>query len=306
MRRIQAFLKDAEAVQLKTNLASHFMSKMWDLAYDVEDIIDKYFPKLIPSKSPWRHMIIACGFAKEVEGIKNRAKDITKAIQGFKIDDNNFGEVVTWDPRPPNFAHCNDPNVVGLDKQIEDLVQRVRGEELHCVVSIIAWIVVSQHPNGKELLRDIAGQVGLPKNEMKNNVKANLYAFLCTRRYVIMIDDIWDIKAWNPLKPGLPTDSEKAEGFIRGSDVRQVEVVGDEYLNHFIARNLIQVGRMSFKGRVKSVRIHDILHDLSIKEAKEINFLNIPTDAMNCIVVLKVRRVAMRGISTDHNLSFNP
>lgn len=177
MRCIQSFLKDAEALQFKTNLESNFMSEMWDLAYDVEDIIDEYFPKLIPSKSPWRHMIIARGFAKEVEIIKERAKDITDAIQSFKIDKSSCCEVVARDPRPPNFPHCNEPNVVGLGEQIiENLVQRLSSEDSHhvVVVSIIgmpgvgkttlakkvynavrqrtifycsAWIVVSQHPN---------------------------------------------------------------------------------------------------------------------------------------------------------------
>ncbi|KAH7833989.1 hypothetical protein Vadar_011688 [Vaccinium darrowii] len=200
--------------------------------------------RLITIDQGYRPFVEACVDADE----KGEAlKYITKAIQGFKIDNSSSGEVVSWDPRPPNFAHCNDPNVVGLDKQIEDLVQRVRGEELHRVVSIIgmaglgkttlakkvyntvqqsfdcsAWIVVSQHPNRKELLRDIAGQVGLPENEMKHNVEANLYAFLCTRRYVITIDDIWDIKAWNALKPGLPIDSEKGSRIILGSRNKNV------------------------------------------------------------------------------------
>ncbi|KAH7835546.1 hypothetical protein Vadar_027147 [Vaccinium darrowii] len=52
---------------------------------------------------------------------------------------------------------------------------------------------------------------------MKHNVEANLYAFLCTKRYVMTIDDIWDIKAWNALKPGLPIDSEKGSRIILSS-----------------------------------------------------------------------------------------
>lgn len=83
-------------------------------------------------------MIIARGFAKEVEIIKERAKDITYAIQSFKIDKSSCREVVARDPRPPNFPHCNEPNVVGLVEQIiENLVQRLSGEDSHRVVSII-------------------------------------------------------------------------------------------------------------------------------------------------------------------------
>ncbi|KAI8522359.1 hypothetical protein RHMOL_RhmolUnG0001000 [Rhododendron molle] len=47
MRFIQSSLKDAEAEQLtRKEVQSTFIREIWDLAYDVEDIIDTYFPNV--------------------------------------------------------------------------------------------------------------------------------------------------------------------------------------------------------------------------------------------------------------------
>ncbi|KAG5549416.1 hypothetical protein RHGRI_014682 [Rhododendron griersonianum] len=73
MRYIQSYLKDVDAKQLRTNVVSNFIRDIWDLAYDVEDIIDTYFPKIRLSRSRWKRLLdftnmrIARGFVKEVQ-----------------------------------------------------------------------------------------------------------------------------------------------------------------------------------------------------------------------------------------------
>ncbi|KAG5559352.1 hypothetical protein RHGRI_009032 [Rhododendron griersonianum] len=247
MRRIQSYLEDAEAMQPKTKRLSNFIRDMWDLAYDVEDILDTYFPKMRSRRSRWKgllgcsNLITARRFAKDVEDIKKRVDDITKARETFKIDESSRTRGVdAWDPRR-TFPHVDEPNVVGFDNQIKDLAQKVLDEDLHDhhVVSIIgnaglgkttlarkvynsirqhfgcsAWICVSQQPNYKELLRDIARQVGLEKEKIEQGVESNLFAFLSGKRYAIVIDDIWDTKAWDALKVGLPMNSENGSRII--------------------------------------------------------------------------------------------
>ncbi|KAL3535643.1 hypothetical protein ACH5RR_004104 [Cinchona calisaya] len=66
-----------------------------------------------------------------------------------------------------------------------------------------------------------------------------------------------------------------AEKFIAvASGEREVEDVAEDYLNNLVARNLIQVASRRFDGRIKSCRIHDILHNLSVSLAKETNFFH--------------------------------
>ncbi|XAR66871.1 hypothetical protein NMG60_11013237 [Bertholletia excelsa] len=311
-----------------------------------------------------------------------------------------------------------------------------------------AWIYVSQQPNVTKLLQDIARQVGLEDKKWKHNVEANLFAFLSQRRYLIVMDDIWQNEPWIGLKNGIPTNSNngsriiltsrnrnvgvsiggessiwklqpleqqdsrnlflkmvglteqlevttghlelenivkkilrkcggvplaivvaagmlllrkitvsawndvlmnmgeenqiskifflsfkdlpielkpcflyfglfpedyeiftfdlinmwEAEGLIRSYGNQDIREVGEDFLNHLIARNLIQVDRRRFDGKVKSCRIHDIFHNLCVKVAKEINFFeSIPENMAreNFTISTRVQRV------TTHNSIIN-
>ncbi|XP_058216927.1 toMV resistance protein Tm-2(2)-like [Rhododendron vialii] len=228
----------------------------YDLAYDVEDIIDTYFAKIsLMSRTRWERLLdfrnkrIAHSFVKEVEGIRKRVEDIKNSRETFGIDEcSRSCEEDTWDPRQ-SFPHLDKTNVVGFDDLIKILVHKVLDEDSnHRVVSIVgfpglgkmtlarkvynsarqskvynsdrlhfdcaAWICVSESPNKKGLLRDIAGQVGLKKEKMEHNVETNLYEFLSRKRYVIVIDDIWHTRAWDALKIGLPTNSENGSRIV--------------------------------------------------------------------------------------------
>ncbi|KAF7143935.1 hypothetical protein RHSIM_Rhsim05G0158800 [Rhododendron simsii] len=197
----------------------------------------------------FRNMRIAHGFVKEVEAIRKRVEDIKNSRQTFGINEcSRSSEEDTWDPRQ-SFPHLDEPNVVGFDDLIKILVHKVLDEDSHHrVVSIIgfpglgkttlarkvynsarqskvynsdrerfdcaAWICVSESPNEKKLLRDIAGQVGLEKEKIDHNFETNLSEFLSRKRYVIVIDDIWHTRVWDALKIGLPTNSENGSRII--------------------------------------------------------------------------------------------
>ncbi|CAI9105460.1 OLC1v1004388C1 [Oldenlandia corymbosa var. corymbosa] len=61
-----------------------------------------------------------------------------------------------------------------------------------------------------------------------------------------------------------------AEGFIRKPDAsKRVVDVAEEYLQDLIGRSLIMVVKQNYTKRVKSCRIHDLLHDFCSQKAKE-------------------------------------
>ncbi|THG02888.1 hypothetical protein TEA_014936 [Camellia sinensis var. sinensis] len=485
MRHIQAYLEDAEAKQGGSRAVANLVIDIRDLACDVEDIMQKYFPRIASLRGKKflgclkSATCIVCygydarNFAVEIEGIKRRVEDINRARQTYGINESSgSGGRDMWDERR-SFPHIDEPNVVGFEEHIEDLVAKMLNKELQCcVISIIgmaglgkttlakkifksaqhnfelsAWIYVSQQPNIKELLRDIARQVGLEKEKWEENVEVNLFTFLSQHRYVIVLDDTWHIDTWDAMKNVIPTNTKNgsriiltsrnnyvgthvggnsslhelrplneensrklffkmvmveasdppqletigeqilkrcggvplaivlaagllllrerlenawkgilegmgqdddqcseifglsykdlptnlkpcflyfglfpedheisafklvnlwtAEGFIRGSGVREVEDVGDDYLNHLIVRNLIQVVQRRFDGKVRSCRIHDILHDLCIREAKEINFFNTQNDVITCNHGTGVRRVTTHGSNFEDYISLN-
>ncbi|XP_058112041.1 probable disease resistance RPP8-like protein 4 [Magnolia sinica] len=66
-----------------------------------------------------------------------------------------------------------------------------------------------------------------------------------------------------------------AEGFVQRRGEEEMEDVAEDYLDELISRSMIQVGSRRSNGTVFICRIHDLLRDLSISEAKEERFLEV-------------------------------
>lgn len=67
-----------------------------------------------------------------------------------------------------------------------------------------------------------------------------------------------------------------AEGLIPNDQRNTLEETARQYLNILIQRSLVQVAKRSKTGeRVKKIRIHDVLRDWCIEEARKSGFLNI-------------------------------
>ncbi|KAJ4976653.1 hypothetical protein NE237_001759 [Protea cynaroides] len=66
-----------------------------------------------------------------------------------------------------------------------------------------------------------------------------------------------------------------AEGFIQQRGDQTMEDITEEYLEELIQRSLIQAARRRSNGGVKTCRIHDLLWDLAISEAKKDKLLEI-------------------------------
>ncbi|RVW91357.1 putative disease resistance RPP8-like protein 4 [Vitis vinifera] len=63
-----------------------------------------------------------------------------------------------------------------------------------------------------------------------------------------------------------------AEGFIQRRGEEIAEDVAEDHLQELVHRSMIQVAARSFDGRVMSCRMHDLLRDLAISEAKDTKF----------------------------------
>ncbi|XP_051115850.1 late blight resistance protein R1-A-like [Andrographis paniculata] len=63
-----------------------------------------------------------------------------------------------------------------------------------------------------------------------------------------------------------------AEGFLKPINGNILEDVAREYLDHLIDRNLIIVRKRGVSGKAKYCGVHDLVRDLSLKEARKENF----------------------------------
>ncbi|XP_059656930.1 disease resistance protein RPM1-like isoform X1 [Cornus florida] len=100
-----------------------------------------------------------------------------------------------------------------------------------------AWITVSQSFDLRELLKDVMRRLF---NEAKqpapqrletmgiNNLKAEIKDFLRQRRYVLVLDDVWQIDAWNAFKYAFP-DNDSGSGILLMTRIVDVASTDDIY-----------------------------------------------------------------------------
>nr|XP_010928130.2 disease resistance protein RPM1-like [Elaeis guineensis] len=63
-----------------------------------------------------------------------------------------------------------------------------------------------------------------------------------------------------------------AEGFVESEKGETMEKVAVDYLNDLIDRNMVQVAEHYDYGRVRSCRVHDLIHEIILLKSKEENF----------------------------------
>ncbi|KAJ6800516.1 disease resistance protein RPM1-like [Iris pallida] len=63
-----------------------------------------------------------------------------------------------------------------------------------------------------------------------------------------------------------------AEGFVESDGDERMEHVAVEYLNDLIDRSMVQVAEHYDYGRIRSCRVHDLIHDIVVLKSKEENF----------------------------------
>ncbi|KAH0637495.1 hypothetical protein KY289_037410 [Solanum tuberosum] len=79
---------------------------------------------------------------------------------------------------------------------------------------------------------------------------------------------------------------------VNSGNRREAENLADDVLNDLVSRNLIQVAKRTYDGKISSCRIHDLLHSLCVELGKESNFFhteyNVFGDPGN---VARIRRI---------------
>ncbi|XP_049381064.1 disease resistance protein RPP13-like [Solanum stenotomum] len=113
----------------------------------------------------------------------------------------------------------------------------------------------------EDSFHEISSILSLSYNDLSATLKkCFLYFGIFPEDQVVEADNI--IRLW------------MAEGFIVPRGEERMEDVAEGFLNELISRSLVQVAQ-TFWERVTECRVHDLLRDLAIQKALEVNFFDI-------------------------------
>jgi len=179
------------------------------------------------------------GIANQIDDLKTRLKEIKELKSSYKLDDIP-SEHSTVDPRL-SALFVEEAHLVGIDGPRDDLASWMLEDESSStkhrkVLSIVgfgglgkttlarevyrkiqgqfhchAFVSVSQKPNVKKIMKDLISLLPCKKDftegiDTWDETKciANLKELLHDKRYLIIIDDIWSISAWDAIKYAFP------------------------------------------------------------------------------------------------------
>ncbi|XP_057767443.1 putative late blight resistance protein homolog R1B-16 [Salvia miltiorrhiza] len=64
-----------------------------------------------------------------------------------------------------------------------------------------------------------------------------------------------------------------AEGFLASNEAREMEELGYEYLEELVAKSLVLISKKGSDGKIRTVKIHDLLRGLCLRKCRDENFL---------------------------------
>jgi len=207
------------------------------------------------SKLKTRHKI-----SSNIKDIENQVRKVKERYDRYKVEDvvSNIATTTTVvDPRLLAL-YSNVSDLVGIDKSIEELIKRlydgddVTGKKLN-TVSVVglgglgkttlakavygelknkfdcaSFVQVGQKPSMEKVLKDILYEFDMQKymniSASKLDVRQlidKVRAFLANKRYLIVIDDIWDIQTWEIIKCAL-VDSNTGTRIITTTRICEV------------------------------------------------------------------------------------
>lgn len=188
-----------------------------------------------------KELYLRYNMAEEIEELKNQVLEVSDRRKRYKLDDSmSMATDVAIDPRLPAL-YAEVGGLVGIDVKRDNIIKLLTDEEADGgfwqqlkVVTIVgfgglgkttlanqvyekikgqfdcsAFVFVSQRPHMKSILLDLLSELGTAGNmwDDERQLINKIREFLHDKRYLIVIDDIWNISAWEILKCVLPENN---------------------------------------------------------------------------------------------------
>ncbi|KAH0979126.1 hypothetical protein GBA52_006303 [Prunus armeniaca] len=218
LKRMQCFLKDADAKQESDLQVHNWVSDVRNLAYDAEDLIDTYILKIESFKYKKRNFLYRYAstlkartkIGKDLAAIRTRISDIAISHEAYGI--RSIGDGTSHAIANEKLLKLRrstprgqDKDIVGLEEDIATLVARLVLEDQWRAISIVgmggigkttcakevynhadvqtffdcrAWVYVSQQFRTRDILQSIIKQVATRTKDMTKLLEEELEEML--------------------------------------------------------------------------------------------------------------------------------
>ncbi|KAL5997133.1 hypothetical protein ACLOJK_008061 [Asimina triloba] len=201
---------------------------------------------------------------KKIRGINAKITEISRRRETYDIQSiaprgEETGSSETHSLRRHSSPHVPEPDFVGLDEQFNSLIRHLtERERRRCAVSLVgmgglgkttlarkaynheavvnrfscrAWVSVSQQYSVRELLLTIGKQCCVWSIEELQRMTAaelssKIFDSLKNRTYFLVLDDIWEPRAWDDLKDAFPDESNGSR-ILLTTRTREVALYAD-------------------------------------------------------------------------------
>ncbi|XP_042029700.1 putative late blight resistance protein homolog R1B-16 [Salvia splendens] len=222
------------------------MRRIGDAAHEAEDIIEVEAADRIRGESTAKSLTMLLHLQRIIQDISSIKDEVIK----FK---DKTGFINSMPPSssssPPRVTKKT--TMLGFDRYVAKLLDELTGHDCcrrmlpivgmggigkttlarnvyeHSVMvhhfDVRAWVVVSQEYNASDMLSQALSCLGqLPKNKPDDQLGEDLYKTLSGRRYLVILDDVWSVEAWEKIQFFFPQNDNGSRIVVT---TRQQELV---------------------------------------------------------------------------------
>ncbi|KAJ1267822.1 hypothetical protein BS78_07G087400 [Paspalum vaginatum] len=255
MKALLEKLEDADELDLQ---AKDWRDQVREMTFDIEDCIDEFtsneecddakagFINKVSSflKTLRSRVKTAC----QIKDLKNRLQEIDERHKRYKIEEHPSSSTRRIDPRL-SVLYNEETSLVGLANPKEELLEVMSKGKQFMVVALVgfgglgkttlvnevyrqvsrqfnskAFVSISQNPDMARVLKCILSQLeprpyfdACEVQDLINDLREHLH----DTRYIMVVDDLWDIRAWNIISCAFPKNNQQSIVIIttRNEDV---------------------------------------------------------------------------------------
>ncbi|KAH7514910.1 hypothetical protein FEM48_Zijuj11G0140300 [Ziziphus jujuba var. spinosa] len=322
LRMIQAVLSDAEAKQLTSEAVKLWLADLRDLAYDVEDVLDKFYTKQIQNLlqgNSWKFThIFMRKINSEINEITKRFDDISS--REIKLGLNKIERSVPEWKRLPSSSLPDSPVVVGRDedkkKIVELLLSDNQNKENFDVVGLVGmpgvgkttlarlafkddamkyfdikvWVSVSDDFDYVRLTKAILNSIDSESKSFDefSQIQNHLSKDLAGKKFLIVMDDVWNKKIFKKVRHSAYISAD-LEGIHRLEDMENWKDWFPDETNDGIDR-FLQLKKLVVKRcpmlKGKLPKNLPSLKDLEVWGCEQLT-VSIPSNQMLCSLIIR-------------------